>query len=69
MDSLEERLSTLMEASFAGLADSFGQTDSVSKDFFDNLIMSYERAGNFLLNTAKMLNKLKLKTFHKVSDS
>ena len=69
INSLEETLSTLMEASFSGLADSFVETNSASKDFFDNLIMSYERAGNFLLNTAKMLDKLKSKTLHKVSDS
>ena len=62
MDSLEGTLSTILEAALAGISESSVSSSNPSRDIFDDLIKSYERAGNFLLNTAKMLNKVKLKT-------
>ena len=60
--SLEEALNTMLESALAGLTESDMATKCKDEDVFDSLIQSYVRAGNFLLNTAKILNKMKVKS-------
>ena len=61
VDSLEQALSTILENALASPAESSIANNDTCNTAFDDIIKSYERAGNFLLSTAKMLSRLKLK--------
>lgn len=69
VESLETALSTVLETALAGLVQSNMATNGrTNGDAVDKLIESYERAGNFLLNTAKMLGKFKPRTLDNNAD-
>ena len=60
VESLETALSSMLETALAGLIET-NMAKSANRNVFNSVIESYEKAGNFLLNTAKMLSKLKTK--------
>ena len=63
VDSLEKALNSILESAMGGIliSDSAANASGTSEDPFQSLIVSYEKAGNFLLNTAKSLRRLRTK--------
>ena len=58
IETIEKTLNTAMETALANLINPDFVKGNSSYDHFRTLIDSYERAGNFLLNTAKITNQL-----------
>ncbi|XP_065065926.1 uncharacterized protein LOC135691865 [Rhopilema esculentum] len=63
VDSLEKALNSVLESAMGAIlrSDSAANVSGTSEDPFQSLIASYEKAGNFLINTAKSLSRLRAK--------